>query len=403
MICYMCKNNIPKDAAKCPVCGVKAMPFVGAKTCPNCGTVNPVSARFCISDGYSFEEAFEEAEAGEEVDEYDEGDYYEEEMAKAKPKKRHGVLRLFMWLFIAVFCLVGSAVVGYNVFKPKTYLLESQAMEALAGAGLHDVSVKVDLSKTAKLAGTVKTADEKAFAEVIVKKVPKILKVENNIMVTQVVPKPEELEKTINKSLNSQGFPGIVVSVNTALAASIIGTVTSEYDRNKVLSIVKGNRDVKDIKDNLHVDASLAQPAPAVAAVEAVKHPAATPEPEPDEPAATPEPTPSPVHTPHPTATPVTVPKPMPEPMKQSIPMQQQQQPTAIVAPQPEPGTLEGAVNKALKSAGLTKITAQVDENLDVTLKGTVSGSRDKNKAFDATKHIKGVRKIKDKIFVVEQ
>ncbi|KWT82644.1 BON domain-containing protein [Candidatus Magnetominusculus xianensis] len=390
MICYRCKNNIPNDAVKCPVCGVKTMPFVGAKACPRCGTVNPVSARFCISDGYSFVE--EEGQTVHDEDDRDEGydEENEEETATAASKK-HGILRLFMWLLIAIVCLIGSAVAGYHIFKPKTYQIETQAMDALAGAGLKNISVKVDLSKTAKLAGTAKNADEKAFAEVIVQKIPKVARVENNIIVMQVVPKPEELEKAINKSLNSQGFPGIVVSVNTALAASVIGTVPSEYDRNKVLSIVKTNKDVKDIKDNLNVDATLAQPAATVQPLSPPTSPPSRPVPPTPQPAEPNEQTdaPAPVQS-------VSTPKPAPEPARQP-------QPTAVIAPQPAPGTLESSINSALKNAGLTKVTAEVNENLDVTLKGTVSSTRDKNKAFDTTKQVKGTKKIKDKVFVVEQ
>lgn len=381
MICYRCKNNIPKDAVKCPVCGVKAMPFVGAKTCPYCGTVNPVSARYCINDGYSFAEAEREDLPGEFDDEPEE----ETATAASKPKKKkHGLLRFLMWIFLTIACLVASAVVGYHIFKPKNYLLEQQAVEALTNVGLKDVSVRVDLSKTAKLTGTVKNAEEKASAEGIVKKIPKIVRVENNIIVSQLVPKPEELERTINMSLNSQGFPGVVVSVNTALAASIIGTVPSEYDRNKVLTIVKANRDVKDIKDNLHVDSSLAQPAAAVQTPQAAPVPS---------PAA-----PTPAPTPEPQPTPESAPAPTPEPpLHQPTP-----QPVLAPPSHPDAGALEAAVNNGLRNAGLTKVTAEVSENLDVTLKGTVSNSRDKSKAFDIVKHTKGVMKIKDRIFVVE-
>ncbi|MCG6553946.1 MAG: BON domain-containing protein [Candidatus Magnetominusculus sp. LBB02] len=390
MICYRCKNNIPRDAVKCPICGVKAMPFVGAKSCPECGTVNPVSARYCINDGFSFEtpnaatyadryaDRYEE-EAEEEAEEEEEQENMRPVAAKPK-KKKHGVLRLFMWLFIAMVCLIGSAVVGYNVFKPKVYQIEGHAADALANAGLTDVSVKVDLSKTAKLTGTVKSAGDKAAAETIVKKIEDIIKVENNIIVSQLVPKPEELEKVINAALNAQGFPGVAVSVNTALTASIIGTVPSEFDRNKALAIVKSNRDVKDIKDNLNVDASIVQPVATVEPVASMTRPVRSPLP-------STSPTPAPSAQPEPT--PASTPEPLPHPS---------------VQPQPhsDAGAIEGAINSSLKSAGLSKVTAEVNENLEVTLKGTVSNARDKNKAFDTIKHVKGVRKIKDHIFVVE-
>ncbi|MBF0320578.1 MAG: zinc ribbon domain-containing protein [Nitrospirae bacterium] len=376
MICYRCKNNIPKDAVKCPVCGVKAMPFVGAKTCPNCGTVNPVSARYCINDGYSFAKVT----VGNITD-----DHEEEETTTAVrvKRKKHPFLKLLMWALIAIVCLVGSSIVGYQIFKPGNYLLEKHSTEALVKAGLKDITVKVDLSRTARLTGTVRDQHEKLFAEAIVKEIPKIGKIENNIVVSKLVPKPEELEKIINNSLKSQGFPGVVVSVNTAFTASIIGTVPGEYERNKVLSIVKGNKDINNIKDNLHVNPSLSQP---------IVVTQDTPPPHTPTPSATP--------TPQASAQPAPTPAPTPKPAAEPTPAPPQ---TATPPPPADPQSLEGTINKGLKSAGLTNVTAEVNENLDVTLKGTVSSAKDKGKAFDVAKKAKGAKKIKDKVFVVEQ
>ena len=63
---------------------------------------------------------------------------------------------------------------------------------------------------------------------------------------------------------------------------------------------------------------------------------------------------------------------------------------------------LEGQINRALRTAGLNGVTAEVDDAAGVTLKGAVKGSQDKRKAFKITKSFKEVRQVKDIIFIIE-
>jgi len=68
-----------------------------------------------------------------------------------------------------------------------------------------------------------------------------------------------------------------------------------------------------------------------------------------------------------------------------------------------DPAKLEGDINRALRNAGLYSVTAVVNNNLEVTLKGSVRSNYEKDKAFDIVKRFKEVKKIRDIIFVVEQ
>ncbi len=67
------------------------------------------------------------------------------------------------------------------------------------------------------------------------------------------------------------------------------------------------------------------------------------------------------------------------------------------------PATIEGELNRALRDAGFSGVTAVVGDDLQVTLKGSVATQEDKGKAFDLVKGKSGVGRVRDMIFVVEE
>ena len=69
---------------------------------------------------------------------------------------------------------------------------------------------------------------------------------------------------------------------------------------------------------------------------------------------------------------------------------------------QPDPAKTEGKLNRLLRSSGVGGVTAEVGENMAVTLKGTVRSSRDKARALSAAKSLREVKGVKDIIFVIE-
>jgi osmotically-inducible protein OsmY len=78
----------------------------------------------------------------------------------------------------------------------------------------------------------------------------------------------------------------------------------------------------------------------------------------------------------------------------------------ATTSPMPiqrlDPSKLELEIYKALRNAGFPSITVEVRDNLEVTLKGSVSSMEEKIKLLRLIKGIKGVREIKDMVFVIE-
>ena len=67
-----------------------------------------------------------------------------------------------------------------------------------------------------------------------------------------------------------------------------------------------------------------------------------------------------------------------------------------------EPAKLEGTINRALRDAGLRGITAKVDDNLGVALRGSVRSRHKKERAVEVAKSFEEVKRIRDLIFVVE-
>jgi len=63
---------------------------------------------------------------------------------------------------------------------------------------------------------------------------------------------------------------------------------------------------------------------------------------------------------------------------------------------------LEGEINRALRRAGIMGVTAMVSDDLEVTLKGSVATTKQKNVAFKIAGNFKGVKSVRDNVFIVE-
>ena len=64
---------------------------------------------------------------------------------------------------------------------------------------------------------------------------------------------------------------------------------------------------------------------------------------------------------------------------------------------------LEGEINRSLRKAGITGVTAEIRDDMGAVLKGTTISTTEKQKAIDIAKGFHGVRDIKDIVFVIEQ
>ncbi len=67
-----------------------------------------------------------------------------------------------------------------------------------------------------------------------------------------------------------------------------------------------------------------------------------------------------------------------------------------------DPAKLEGEINRALRNSGVGSVTAQVADDLSVTLKGSVTSAEQKDRAFQVARRFQAKGMPKDRIFVVE-
>jgi tetratricopeptide (TPR) repeat protein len=63
---------------------------------------------------------------------------------------------------------------------------------------------------------------------------------------------------------------------------------------------------------------------------------------------------------------------------------------------------LESDINNALRNSGLKRITAEVNDSLEVTLKGSAESISEKYRAFEMVNKFVEIKRVVDKIFVVE-
>jgi osmotically-inducible protein OsmY len=66
-----------------------------------------------------------------------------------------------------------------------------------------------------------------------------------------------------------------------------------------------------------------------------------------------------------------------------------------------DPAKLEGEINRALRNRDVNGVSAQVGDDLSVVLKGSASAA-EKDRAMQLVRQIRGIRGVRDNIFVVE-
>ena len=158
-----------------------------------------------------------------------------------------------------------------------------------------------------------------------------------------------EIERKLNIKLKNEGLNDVHAKVTKDLTATLKGTVNDPRDKMFALNITESFKELKGVKNEILV----------------AKKPSFKPR----------RPAKAPVSTPR-------------------------------VISKIDPAKLEGDINRALRNAGLRGVTAEVNDNLGVTLKGAVGSKYEKDRAFEiARRFFKEAKrkKIRDIIFVVEQ
>ena len=252
---------------------------------------------------------------------------------------------------------------------------------------------------------------------------------------TALPPAPDSatLVPAVKQALAASGFSSLDVSMGPDLVATLQGTVANDQERAKALAIAQSVRGVKAVNDRIQI-ATVTVPAP-------VESPPAPAETVPQEAAAPPaNPSPDaramardlggklraaglggvlarvgPDRTINLTGTVASAQEkneairlafstPGSNGIRENLRIAAPPAATANSLPPTsvDPAKLEGELNRALRSGGVGGVTAQVGDDLSLTLKGSGSAAQ-KETAMRIARNFKDVKRVRDQVFVVEQ
>jgi len=347
MICNKCKAEVSPTAKFCPACGAKVE------------AVQPAAAQ-------SSTEGVAAADGSEK--EQSEAPPANVEKAAQSPAAQQGGRKSSKGLLVAVIVLVLLAVAGaggylyYTGFIGKTPAkLGAQISDELKAKGLN-LYCEVDKNWTATLKGAVKSPAEKETAMSIVKSHKEVKDVKDEL---QPQVSPSDLALAIDNALLVAGLMDIRADVDENLVATLKGIAASESEKANAVSLAKAVEKVKDVKDNIQVQAA---------------EPPAETAPQPPPPAEQPR------QKKRDTA----------RPPKGSYGDEKQRPGAASL----DPFELEVKINRALQRAGLTRVRARVGEHLNARLQGSVATEEERTKAIGIAESFKGIREVRDRIIV---
>ena len=345
MNCKKCNAEIQGTSKFCKQCGApisaESPASIPTKICPQCGAENPVAAKFCKRDGYAFEAKPQASQASQSSAPVSSPP----PVAPPPPKATQTPV--------------------IPVPPPQEIKSSSKApvvigivigLLLVAGAGGY-YWTKKNSGEPAKAATEAETTSKpKTQAPVA----PPAVKPQEPPAVAAPSPAtpthdPAQVERGLNQELRTAGLAVVMASVDDKLHADLRGTVASKEEKEKAVGIARGHDGVTG------VDA---------AALKIVM-----PKVRSETPIATPSPSRQPQQT-------VAVPPPAPQ--------------------KRDPAKMEGEIGRNLRAGGINGITAQVNDDFVVTLKGSVKSVAEKDRAFDIAGQFGAVGPIKDKVFIVE-
>jgi predicted RNA-binding Zn-ribbon protein involved in translation (DUF1610 family) len=310
--------------------------------CPKCGIENPLTAKFCRKDGIPLKK---EIKPPVTVEKEIKPEAAFRSKAELTPKVRVKEEPSKTWIWIAI-CGLFLIIAGAG-----SYLYFSGQI----GKKPAEVTAVPEVTKPPE--------PPKAPEEVKKPLVPQ--KPETKTVLPPAPAKPAKpsvdiarIERDLNRTLRNRGLGDVYAEVNEDLIATLKGTVNDPRDKMLASNITESFKEIKGVKNEIRV-AKLPPPPPP-----------------PVRPAEPPAPAPAPVPLPAPAPPPIV---------------------------KIDPAKLEGNINRALRNGGIRGVTAEVNDNLEVTLRGSVMSQHEKDRAFEIAKGFKEAKRIRDVIFVVEQ
>lgn len=344
MVCAKCNAAIADNAKFCTKCGEKVDKSLGAGdtvTCPECKAAYPKTTKFCKKDGTRLgsnrmEPTAPTEESKKPLPEAVEAPQFE---PYQQPSAADSIPKKSKSKMPLVFVLLGILVIGSGV---GSYFYFSK--KSTPAVTKPSVPPPVDESKATP--GTDKT-EEKESPE----KLPIPPQPEQQI-------KPGKLAKLINRDLKHKGLGKIYASVNSKMVVTLKGSANNPEEKTRAMNIAGMYKEAREVRDNIYVKE---QPKPYTAS-------------------------PEPKALPAPKAPPSSQPpvKPVPKP---------QERPRIN-----DPYLLASEINRALKNAGLSFVTASVTEDFEIYLMGMVTSRSDREKALRIARSFREGRKIIDQM-----
>lgn len=291
--------------------------------------------------------------------------------------------------------------------------IEKEINKALKDRGIEKVYANLDGNLIATLRGFVNNNEEKERAINTARAYKELKDLKDEIQIKTIKIDIPSIENELNKTFRNRGLGGIYAEVNEDLVAILRGAANSQSDKILAVNIARSYKELKDVKDNIHVVYTPPPPPPPPPVVianleekinmafkkgglsdvyaEVDKDNAATLK--------------GFVNNKEEMANAINIARSYRE--LKSVRSNIQVKVTSLPPP-PSPidaAKLEGEINRALRNGGIKGVTAEVNDDLHVTLKGSVSSRTEKDRAFEIAKTFrdKGAKGIRDIIFVVEQ
>lgn len=250
MICKNCNLSIPDHAAFCPLCGTETGVNIAgkpeSKKCPQCGTGNPLEAKFCRVDGWRFPSA--EIETKPDADRTSDGGRRCPTCGTLNPstarfcrkdgsplKTGHPVQENIVEEKVQPNISGGPKGEGqeikgnkHRIWRRWTYLTPLLILLLAVVYGVFSGAVHNKESQQDKTAETAKERSKPNFD----------------------LPR---LEGQINRALRIEGLDGVTAEVDDAAGVTLKGVVKGSQDKKKAFKIAKSFKEVGQIKDIIFI------------------------------------------------------------------------------------------------------------------------------------------------------
>ena len=328
--------------------------------CPKCGTMNPEEAVFCRKDGTALKGQASPAASGT-VSTAQKPEKSPAPMRASAPatkteapKKSKTVLWITLSLIVLLLVGAGGFLYYKNFSGMRPATLQTRLNEELKGKGLN-VTAEISKDWTVTLSGSVRQQAEKDLALTAVSLHKEAKNITDNIVFERT---PAAVQADIQKGLAERGLTAVQAQVDENFVATLSGSANNEDEKTVAMDIGRSVNGVKEVQNMVTVKVEKQQVTPPpVAETQNSKSKAAR--------------------------------------AKAAAAKRDSSKTNA--------GRLEGEINRALKNAGMSSVSAEVKDDMSAVVKGTVPSAGDKQRAMQIVQGFRQIKNVRDIVFVVGQ